>query len=135
MIERLLIAAGIMTLGVVAWIILNRLNLRRIGSQANADSLLESLRPGIPVVVYFTTPFCAPCRAQQQPALKALEHEMGDQVQVIKVDAVECPEIADRWGVFSAPTTFVLDGRFQPRHVNRGVATTEILKRQIQTVA
>jgi hypothetical protein len=33
--------------------------------------------------------------------------------------------------VFSAPTTFVLDGQMQPRFVNRGVATREQLADQL----
>jgi hypothetical protein len=47
------------------------------------------------------------------------------------VDATQDPDAADRWGVFSAPTTFVLDKGGNPRHVNRGVASTERLKEQL----
>jgi len=52
-------------------------------------------------------------------------------VQVIEVNALNQPDAADRWGVLSIPTTFVLDGRGALREVNRGVAGTDTLKQQL----
>ncbi len=135
MIERLLIAGILVGLGVVSWIAFNRLSVRRVAQYAPADPLLATLRDGVPAIVYFTTPFCEPCRTLQKPALTALERDLGPSIQVIQVDASEQPDIADRWGVFSAPTTFILDTHHTPRQVNRGVASTETLKKQLQTVA
>ena len=89
------------------------------------------MRPGIPTILYFTTPQCAPCQRQQRPAISRLLDELGDGVQVIEVNALEQPDAADRWGVLSVPTTFVLDGRGRPQDVNYGVAATDKLKRQI----
>jgi thiol-disulfide isomerase/thioredoxin len=132
MAERLIFAALISVLGIAAWIAFNRLSMRRVAAEAPDDPLLTGLQPGIPAVVYFTTPFCEPCRTLQKPALTQLQAELGTGVQVLTVDAAERPDVADRWGVFSAPTTFILDGRHTPRHVNRGVAPFEMLKRQLQ---
>jgi thiol-disulfide isomerase/thioredoxin len=129
--ERLFIAAVIVAVGVAAYCAYNRLTLRQVARHAPRDPLLTTLRSGTPTVIYFTTPFCDPCRTQQQPALKQLQAELGDRVQVIKVDATEAPDVADRWGVFSAPTTFILDKNGSPRYVNRGVASTERLKEQL----
>lgn len=132
--ERLLIAALIMAAGALGWIALNRVALRRLQDRAPRDPLLSALRPGTPAIVYFTTPTCVPCRTQQMPALKQLQAESTAPVQVIRVDATEDTEAADRWGVFSAPTTFVLDREGHPRHVNRGVASAELLRRQLEAV-
>ena len=88
---------------------------------------------GKPTIVYFTTPFCMPCKTQQQPALTQLRSEL-DHVQVVQIDATEQPDVADRWGVFSAPTTFILDTLGQPREVNHGVADVHKLRRQIEAV-
>lgn len=131
MLERLLLAVVIIGVGVAAYCAYNRLTLRRAAQHAPRDPLLANLQGGTPTVIYFTTPFCDPCRTQQQPALKQLQAELGNRVQVVKVDATEDPDAADRWGVFSAPTTFVLDKGGKPRHVNRGVASTERLKEQL----
>ncbi len=135
MLERMMIAGCLVSLGVVAWITFNRLSVRRVAQQAPADPLLATLRDGVPAIVYFTTPFCEPCRTLQKPALKALEHELGPSIQVIQVDAAEQPDVADRWGVFSAPTTFVLDTHHTPRQVNRGVASVETLKKQLHAIS
>ena len=135
MIERLLIAGVLVSLGVVGWIVFNRLSVRRVAQRAPADPLLATLQDGVPAIVYFTTPFCEPCRTLQKPALNALQRELGPSIQVIQVDASEQPDAADRWGVFSAPTTFVLDGEHKPRQVNRGVASVETLKKQLEAIA
>jgi len=135
MLERLVIAVVLLVLGVVAYRVLTRCQIRRgVQALANADPLLNGLRPGVPTVLYFTTPMCIPCKTQQQPTLERLQTELGPNgIQVIRVDATEQPEAADRWGVFCAPTTFILDGYGQPCEVNHGVADANKLKRQIQS--
>jgi hypothetical protein len=71
---------------------------------------------------------------QQQPALQRLQTQLGDGIQVIQIDASENSEAADRWGVFSAPTTFILDSLKQVRDVNYGVADTPKLIRQLNSI-
>jgi len=130
MIERLLIAAVLLIVGFVIY----RLWIARQKGIVNAlvciDPLLCDIKPGIPVIVYFTTPMCIPCRTQQAPTLERLRNEVG--VQIVKVDATENPSAADRWGVFSAPTTFVIDGQGTTRAVNHGVADFNTLRMQLQ---
>jgi thiol-disulfide isomerase/thioredoxin len=95
------------------------------------DPLLRGLRPGVPTVVYFTSPECGPCRFQQEPALDRLRADLGEHVQVIEINALEDTEAATRWGVLSVPTTFVLDPQGQPRAINYGVAGAEKLRAQV----
>lgn len=132
MLERALIALTIIVAGAALYYAYNRWILHRLRQSAPVDPLLSGAQAGIPTIVYFTTPFCVPCKTQQQPALADLQRQLGDAIQIIRVDAAEDTMAADRWGVFSAPTTFVLDGRLQPRHVNHGVATADVLRQQIQ---
>jgi thiol-disulfide isomerase/thioredoxin len=132
MVERALAAVILIAVAVAAWIIINRRALRRAAQNIPVDPLLTTVAPGQPVIVYFTTPFCVPCKTQQRPALMQLQQDTH--VQVIEVDATQDTAAADRWGVFSAPTTFVLNHQLQPRHVNRGVAGVDVLRRQIETV-
>jgi len=135
MVERIAVALILLMAGLAAYHLFTRRQLRRAASSAVTDPILSELRQGVPAIVYFTTPTCIPCRTQQQPALARLQNELGDQIQIIKIDATEHPDAASRWGVFSAPTTFILDPRGQPREVNHGVADTQKLKRQIQAVS
>jgi thiol-disulfide isomerase/thioredoxin len=134
MIERLLIVAVLAVVGVVGYHVFARRHIRKAGSAAADDPILASLIPGIPAIVYFTTPLCIPCRTQQMPTLERLQAELGGGIQVIKIDATEQADAAKRWGVFCAPTTFVLDRLGQPREVNHGVADADKLRRQLQAV-
>ncbi len=134
MIERLAIAIGFALIGYLAYHLLRRYHIRTTAAASSHDPILNDLKPGVPAIVYFTTPGCVPCVTQQQPALKRLQTELGDKIQVIQIDASENSEVADRWGVFSAPTTFVLDPQWQVRDVNYGVADTPKLIRQLNAL-
>jgi thiol-disulfide isomerase/thioredoxin len=139
MLDRVLLSIVLVAAGTAGWVVFNRLSVRRAARMAvqhAGDPALSSLRAGIPAVLYFTTPSCVPCRTLQRPALDQLIASLGsERIQVLQIDATEQPELADRWGVFSAPTTFILDSALTPRVVNRGVASFETLKNQIRTVS
>jgi thiol-disulfide isomerase/thioredoxin len=131
MVDRLLIAFVIVACGVGGWILFNRVSLWRMKAKSVSDPLLANLRSSTPTIVYFTTPFCAPCKTLQSPALAQLKGELDEGIQILQIDAAEQPDVADRWGVFSAPTTFVLDHNRVLLHINRGVASAETLKKQL----
>ncbi len=131
MLERLLLVAVLAAAGLIIYRLYTRRHVQRVAS-APRDLLLHGLREGVPTIVYFTTPQCMPCKTQQLPALQTLQTELGERLQVVRVDATEQPEAAERWGVFSVPTTFVLDRQGQAREVNYGVADAAKLRRQLQ---
>jgi thiol-disulfide isomerase/thioredoxin len=110
------------------WLINQRLLIR---AQNNVFTLFNTL-PNKPVLVYFTTPDCAPCKTVQRPAIHRVSNLLGERLEVIEIDATERPDLAKVWGVMSVPTTFVLDARGQARYVNNGVARAEKLLEQIQ---
>ena len=129
----LLISAALVTL-YWGW---TRLQLLRVGSRSprsRIDEGLENLQLGTPAILYFTTPTCIPCRTVQGPAIEALAKRYGKQLQVIKIDAAERPDLADSWGVLSVPTTFIIDRKGRPRQVNHGVALASKLDRQLRAV-
>lgn len=134
MIERLLISLSLLVVGFVIYHLYRRQHLQRAAVQAAADPILQGLVTGVPAVVYFTTPSCIPCQTQQQPALQRLKTELGERVQIVQIDATQDAAAAARWGVQSAPTTFILDGSGLPRNVNYGVADAVKLKRQLDAV-
>ena len=103
-------------------------------TKIRAPGLLSDLgprRPGATTLVYFTTSTCVPCKTIQRPAIQKASQMLGDTLQVLEIDASERPEIAQRWGVLSVPTTFVIDPDGQVRHVNHGITRAEKLMRQI----
>lgn len=115
--------------------LLYRLVTQHVLHQAEqAAGSLNGLIPGIPAILYFTTPDCQPCKTTQRPALHQLQQWMGEGLQVLQVDASQQKEMAEHWGVLSVPTTFVIDSHGQPRRVNHGVALAGQLKAQIEEV-
>lgn len=110
------------------------INQRSLLKAQNNALFLFSQLPEKPVIVYFTTPDCAPCKTIQRPALNKLSDLMGDKLQVIEIDAAQRPDLAMQWGVMSVPTTFLLDARGEARYVNNGVARLEKLMEQLQTL-
>lgn len=132
MLERAIFAGALAIALVVTYTWLKRRQLGRVAVRGLSDPLLLGTRPGVPTIVYFTTPGCMPCRYQQKPALAALQAELGDGIQIIEVDAAEQPDDAKRWGVFTAPTTFILNAEGAPFTVNHGVADAQKLARQVR---
>ena len=128
---RFVSAVGIMFLGVGAYWLVNQFLLSR--AKNSVHSLLSPL-PNKPVIVYFTTPDCAPCKTVQRPALEKLTSMLGEKLHVVEIDATEHPDLAKTWGVMSVPTTFLLNSRGEARYVNNGVARVEKLMEQIQTL-
>ncbi|MBI5962620.1 MAG: thioredoxin family protein [Chloroflexi bacterium] len=128
---RFVSALGIIFLGVGAYWLANQFMLAR--AKNNVNSLLSPL-PNKPVIVYFTTPDCAPCKTVQRPALEKLMSLLGEKLHVVEIDATERPDLAKTWGVMSVPTTFLLDSRGEARYVNNGVTRAEKLMEQIQTL-
>ena len=132
MLERLLLSVVLLALGFGLFTYRVRWQVKRLATTAGSDPILQQLQPGIPAIVYFTTPHCIPCETRQQPALANVLQSLGDDsLQIVRIDATQDPESADRWGVFSAPTTFVLDKQGKIRAVNHGVADADKLERQL----
>jgi thiol-disulfide isomerase/thioredoxin len=128
---RFALALVIIIIGLAAyWLINNRLLSR---AKNHAFTLFNKL-PNKPVIVYFTTPDCAPCKTVQRPAIDRVSDLLGEKLEVVEIDATERPDLARVWGVMSVPTTFLLDSRGEARYVNNGVARAEKLIQQIESL-
>src|SRR5215510_1752423 len=121
---RFFVAIGIIALGAAVYWFFNQHLLAR--AKNNIFTLFKTL-PNKPVIIYFTTPDCVPCKTVQRPALDKIKTLLGENLQVIEIDALERPDLAKRCGVMSVPTTFLLDARGEARYVNNGVARVEKL--------
>ncbi len=128
---RSLLAIGIIVVGLGAYWLVNQRLLAR--ARNNVFSLFNTF-PNKPVLVYFTTPTCAPCKTVQRPAIDKIVKLLGEKLHVVEIDTTQRPDLAKTWGVMSVPTTFLLDSRGEARYVNNGVARAEKLMEQIQTL-
>ena len=70
---------------------------------SDTDFEKDVLKAGRPVVVDFWAEWCGPCK-QIAPHLEALATELGDKVQVVKVNIDENPMTPTRYGVRGIPT-------------------------------
>jgi len=125
---RSLITLLLIALGTGLYWLVNRVILARVRGQRLG---LETLRPAIPAILYFTSPTCVPCKTVQRPELARLQGQLGNSLQIIQVDCTERPDLAEYWGVLSVPTTFIIDAKGRPRGVNHGVTRAAKLYKQL----
>ena len=132
MLERLLLVLAIGIALVIIYNIARRLSLWRKSRHALE---LDQYHVGRPAILYFTTPGCAPCKTIQRPALEQIADLLGEKVQIIEIDALVETQLADKWGVLSVPTTFIIDHLGRPRGMNHGIAKVEKLIHQLFEVS
>lgn len=128
MLERAMIALALLALGYVFIRLVQQWQLKRV---TPADPLLAGLALDRPTIIYFTTPGCMTCKTAQQPALQRLQRALAGGLQIVQIDASQQPDVAHRWGVQTAPTTFVLDHTGQLVAVNNGLADEALLRKQL----
>lgn len=115
-----LAVAGVVVLAVAALETLRGWRARRLSTGATAAPSSD------PYILYFTGDSCTVCRTHQEPALERLR-----EVRIDKVDAVEDRELADRFHVYTLPTTVVMAADGRALHVNYGYAPATKLERQL----
>ncbi len=96
---------------------------RRASRRAVGTTALPASEP---YILYFTGDGCTVCRTHQEPALAKL-----GLVRVDKVDAIADRELADRFHVYTLPTTVVMSSEGTALHVNYGYAPAPRLERQL----
>ncbi|MFS8651518.1 MAG: thioredoxin [Caldibacillus sp.] len=69
---------------------------------ATDNDFKEHIKEGL-VLTDFWAAWCGPCR-MIAPVLEEIDAEMGDQVQIVKIDVDENQATAAEYGVMSIPT-------------------------------
>jgi len=73
---------------------------RKVTDASFGQDVLGAPRP---VLVDFWAEWCGPCR-MIAPALEELSEELGDRVDIVKLNIDENPEAPSRYGVRGIPT-------------------------------
>ncbi|MGF1505171.1 MAG: thioredoxin family protein [Anaerolineae bacterium] len=133
MVER--IAITVIVAAAVAGVVLacTLMQKRRSAAQAAGSRLLDGLRSDLPVIIYFWSEMCVPCKAVQTPALDRIEQDLAGCVQVVRVDAAVHTDEAKAWGVLTTPTTILLGPGGQ--QINNRVVRADELKTQLATIS
>src|SRR5512139_2308467 len=126
MFERILLAVVIVALGVLAYqgILLRQ---RRRAARRSIDRSATDRS----AVLVFTSPTCAPCKLQQLPIIDRILVDWRDKIEVEIIDVTEQPDMAAQYGVWSLPTTIVLDAQRRVIAINQGVAHEKKLREQL----
>jgi thioredoxin 1 len=67
------------------------------------DQLKEIIDSNTPTLVDFYATWCGPCK-MQTPILHEFKEELGNKVNIVKVDVDQNPELASEYAVQSIPT-------------------------------
>ena len=127
MLDRIVLALGLMVLGVVAYQLL-LLAQRRWA----ANGSKQGIASGRSALLVFTSPTCGPCKLQQLPIVERLMLDWCDRMDVRVIDVTEQPDIAQQHGVWSLPTTIVLKADGGVVAINQGVANEKKLREQFE---
>ena len=86
-----------------------------------------------PSLLYFSGEHCVPCVTQAH-FLRQLPEQVTRQVRIEQIDVEQERELAAKYGVFTLPTTMLLDRQGSVRHVNYGLTDARKLASQLESV-
>lgn len=130
--ETRLIVLGVIALallglwGLLAW---RTSRYRRVDV---ADLLLASGAREQSLILAFSTPECVQCRTVQKPALNELVRRFPDRVEVRDVNATASPDLAKRFGIFTVPSTVVVNKDGHIVAINHVISGWEKLASQLR---
>ena len=127
MIERVLITTLLILLGTTAYATFKRGHVRVLGD-------LETAVTATPTILYFASESCAACPSQAR-YLDQLVSLWQDRLTIQKIDTEVEPETAAKYGVFTLPTTILIDQQGDVREINYGLTHTHKLTQQVASLA
>ena len=128
MLDRILLSLALIALLFVAYRLVQRRHLVRL--RAARLQVGQSPQPSL---LYFCSDHCAPCVTQEQ-FLRQLPDQVTRQVRIEQIDAEKESETAARYGIFTLPTTMLVDRQGSVRHVNYGLTDARKLASQLESV-
>jgi thioredoxin 1 len=125
MVERLVLTLLLVLLGITAYYFFKRQHLRRVPAWRAHEER--------PLLLYFRSDYCPPCTTQAR-FLDQLPSTIASQIAIEKIDVEKEKNKADEYGVFTLPTTLLLDPSGVVRHINYGLTEPGKLARQVESV-
>ena len=133
MIDRVLfVAAAALAFWVATTIARRYAASRRLAVLASHTTApADAAASAVPTLLYLRATHCGQCKVQAR-SIAELETRLGERFTVCRVDALEEPETATRYQVWTVPSTVVLDHRGRLTAVNYGLASAEELEQQLR---
>jgi thiol-disulfide isomerase/thioredoxin len=124
MLERIAIVLLLSLIGTAVYYAYHHQHKRRLHIEWAKDR---------PTLLYFRSDSCSPCMTQSH-YLEQLERKFVDRFAMQQIDTEQEPEKAARYGVFTLPTTLVIDRQGEVKYINYGLTDTFRLSRQLESV-
>ena len=104
------------------------MEITKVSEASFQAEVLEAL---LPVLVYYSAPWCSPCK-MLEPIVNQLAEEWKGKVRVVKVELDDNPNLVIQYQVMGAPTLLLFD---QGRPVERviGYQSRDRLVKKIET--
>lgn len=131
MIERIIVVGlFLLTLALLAlWLYTHP---RLLNARFQRGDLLAGLHlGGGPAILAFTSPDCAACDTAQRRALEELTARTGGRVEIREVDVLAARDVARAFGIFTVPSTVIVDAGRKVVAFNIGFASAERLLAQL----
>lgn len=122
--ERLLWTFTLIATGSGAYLALKHAHVRVLGR------MHTNKKTGRPTLVYFRSDHCVACPTQAR-YLEQLRQRWQGNWAVEEIDADAEPEKAAEFGVFTLPTTVLVDAEGKVREINYGLTNAQKLSRQL----
>ena len=123
-IERILIVLILAAVGSGAYTAIKSFHRKRLGRVTGVNK---------PLLLYFRSENCAPCMTQAR-YLDQLAQTWSENLTIEKIDADVEPEKARHYGVFTLPTTILVDSFGNVRQVNYGLTNAQKLSQQLNAM-
>ena len=124
-IERIIIVAALAIIGMAAYWLFKQAQMRKLSSVTTINEQAQLL--------YFRSATCAVCPTQSR-FVDTIEHQWAEIVAIRKIDDELEPDTASKYGVFTLPTTILVDAAGKVREINYGLTNAHKLNQQLQTV-
>ena len=125
-IERLLMATLLIVAGMGMYLLFRYWHMQRLNR-------LTTVAVTRPTLLYFRSDDCPSCPTQAR-YLDQLTRSWHGRVTIENIDANAEPETAASYGIFTLPTTVLVDEGGAVRQVNYGVTHTNKLMQQIKVM-
>ena len=127
MLIRVIVALVVIGLGLLAYQGVLAVQRRRASKSSQ-----RATTSGRTELLVFTSPTCGPCKLQQLPIIDRLMPDWTSKIELRVIDVTEQPERAAEFGVWSLPTTIVIDAARRVVAINQGVANERRLRQQLE---